>query len=63
MFRLIPFIAGLLIAGGVAAIVWYSRLSEEKQREADRLAMSWFGTKFRELAEYQQNKIRQQLSA
>lgn len=61
-FPIIPVLALLGIAGGIAALGWYVNLSQPEQEKADRLALKWFGRRFRDLAEYQQERIRQHLS-
>lgn len=60
-FPLIPILAIAGIVGGITALAWYTNLSSQEQAKADRLAMQWFGRRFKELAKHQQNEIRDQL--
>ena len=56
-FPIIKILALLGIFGGLATLAWYVELSREEQQKADRLALQWFGRRFKELEEYQQNKV------
>lgn len=57
-FPIIQVLALIGIAGGISALAWYANQSRETQMKADRLALQWFGKKFKQLSEYQQDKIR-----
>jgi hypothetical protein len=59
---IIPILCGLGIIGGIAALVWYNQLSQERQDRANQLALSWFKRRFSELAAHQQEQIRKQMS-
>ncbi len=58
----IPLLALLAIGGGIATLVWYSKQTPETRREADRRALAYFGKKFKELSEKQQQKIKDDMS-
>lgn len=62
MFPFIPILAIAAIAGGVATLSWYSNLSRERRKHADNLALKWFGKRFQQLAEHQQEQIRRHFS-
>ena len=61
IFPIIPVIAGLAIIGGTGALVWYSNQSKSQRDNANRLALQWFGKRFKELAEHQQKKVIKQI--
>ena len=61
-FPIIPVLALIGIAGGVSTLAWYTNQSREAQMKADRLALQWFGKKFKQLSEYQQDQIRKQVA-
>jgi hypothetical protein len=61
MFPLIPILALLGIVGGIATLSWYSTLSAQEKDRANRVAMNWFGKRFQELSEYQQEQVRKKL--
>ena len=60
-FPIIPVLALIGIIGGISALVWYSNQSIEEQEKADGLALQWFGRRFKQLAEYQQDQIREEI--
>lgn len=62
MFPIIPVLALLGIIGGVSTLAWYSNQSRENQEKADRMALQWFGRRFRQLTENQQEQIRRRIS-
>ena len=61
-FPIIPVLALLGIAGGVTTLAWYSNQSRENQSKADRIALQWFGKKFKQLSESQQDQIRKKVA-
>jgi len=60
-FPIIPVLAALGIIGGISALAWYANQTREEREKADRLATQWFGRRFKQLAEYQQEQIRKKL--
>ena len=58
---IIPILALGAIAGGAYTLKWYHAKSQKEREQADRLALKWFGNRFRELAENQQIQIRKYL--
>ena len=62
MFPIIPVIALLGIIGGVSTLAWYSNQTRVNQEKADRMALQWFGRRFRQLTENQQEQIRRRIS-
>lgn len=62
MFPIIPVLALLGIIGGVSTLAWYSNQSRDNQEKADRMALQWFGRRFRQLTDYQQEQIRRRIS-
>lgn len=62
VFPIIPALALLGIVGGITASIWYVDLSKEEQQRADRLALQWFGQRFHNLVQRQQDDIRKHLS-
>ncbi len=61
-FPIIPILALAGIIGGVSTLAWYASQSREDQEKADRLALQWFGRRFKQLSEYQQQQIRKRIS-
>lgn len=59
---LIPILAVGLIASAVATLFWYSDLSPEKQEEADKAALKFFGKKFQNLTDSQQEEVKKRIS-
>jgi len=61
MFPLIPLFALIAILGGGATLIWYDRLSPEKQQEADRIACDYareiFGKTMKELTKAEANQV------
>ena len=39
--RVVQFLSGLVVAGGVGALLWYQSLSDSEQEQADRLAAQY----------------------
>ncbi len=60
-FPIIPVLALLGIVGGISALAWYSNQSKEDQEKADKIALQWFGRKFKQLTEHQQEQIRKRI--
>lgn len=63
MIPIIPILAIAAIFGGIATLSWYSDLSPQERKQADTLAMKWFGKKFQELAEDQQKQIKDKMKS
>ncbi|MBL7835926.1 MAG: hypothetical protein JNM67_00270 [Bacteroidetes bacterium] len=59
---LIPILAIGLIASAVATLVWYGDLSPDKQEEADKAALKFFGKKFQNLTSTEQDEVRKRIS-
>lgn len=61
-FPIVPVLALIGIAGGISALSWYTKQSREDQMKADSLALEWFGKKFKQLSQYQQDQIRKRVT-
>jgi hypothetical protein len=61
MFPLVPLFALFAIVGGGATLAWYSDLSREQQKEADRIAAGYanrlFGKPVKELTRQQAGRV------
>lgn len=62
LFPIIPVLALTGIVGGVSTLVWYSDQSRENQMKADRMALRWFGRRFKQLSQCQQDEIRKRIT-
>lgn len=61
LIPIIPILAGVAMLGGLTTMIWYFNQTKEKRENADRLALNWFGKRFKYLAEHQQLKIKEEI--